>query len=375
QAEGSQRAASLVTGEDGQPGIVTHRYGGGEGIYVAFAAGQQSCHVVNYLGSRGGTWTAPPARELHDVMLWAVGAKAARPLRRVSVPPGVVTNVLTQRTADGERLVVHLLNLQLTEVGPDGAEIDKGTEVVYPWVERPLVFDLRVDGPCHARMLSPDFDGVWHLDARPAPARGFTRITVPELARYALICVEPGEADEPPGASQQHGDRDFEIAGGVRLTGAWRDEGMVQRPIGSRPCACRQFAHPAEAPAAPGGAVQVDIPVPVDAADGLQLRFWESDLCRDATGGRGLFRKLLLVNGREVSCRPMLGDGSWIEHRVDIAEAVGPDATNVISLRVENTGETSPAGQVRVCEMLYTTGRWQLWRGERRVRDLDLPQG
>ncbi|MEA3402756.1 MAG: alpha-amylase family protein, partial [Armatimonadota bacterium] len=69
QAEGSQRAASLVTGEDGQPGIVTHRYGGGEGIYVAFAAGQQTCHVVNYLGSRGGTWTAPPARELHDVML------------------------------------------------------------------------------------------------------------------------------------------------------------------------------------------------------------------------------------------------------------------------------------------------------------------
>ncbi len=240
QSPDSDVVATLGTPEDSCPGIVTRRHGDGQAVYLACGPGRQTCHVVNYLGSRGGAWEAPQGRAWHSVMHWAIGPSATARFRRVSVPPGVVTNLLTPPAESDALILVHLLNLQATEVEPDGAQIEKGAEVVYPYVRGPLVFDVRADGPCHASMVSPDFDGPRPIDVRPAPDEGYLRLTVPGLVRYGLVSVQPGDADTAPPQPAPIVERPFGTDAGVRLTGAWRDGGTVQRPIGSRPCACRE---------------------------------------------------------------------------------------------------------------------------------------
>ena len=323
--------------------------------------GLDSAHIVLGLGSSGGQWQAPPGRESRRAMRAALGGDLDAPLRAADLPPGVVASLLRQRTEDGERLLVHLLNLRCTEVEPDGAEIARGCEVVYPLVRGPLAVDVRADRPCHAYMISPDFPGT-----RPVPTRAtgnYVRLLVPELTRYALVVVETGEA-EPPAAEPAP-----EPSHGRRVPGAdmafhppWQLVGAVDRPIGSRPTRALGFLLPDE-PVRAGARVNVALSVgpPAD-----ELRWWQADLCVDEAGAQGRLAMVVLIDGREVARTELLGDGAWVERRCALPPAgAGPQH---IVFRIEALVD----GRIGAPVQLWWA-RPTLWRDGQMVCELALP--
>jgi len=330
-------------------------------VYFPGDPGLASAHIVLGLGSSGGQWQVPPGRHSRTAMRAALGDDLEAPLRAAELPPGVVASLLRQRTGDGERLLVHLLNLRCTQVEPDGAEIARGCEVVYPLVRGPLAVDVRADRPCRAYMVSPDFPG-----RRPVPTRStgkYLRLLVPELTRYALVVVEPGEAEPPaaePAPEPSHGRR---IPGAdIAFHPPWQLVGAVDRPIGSRPTRALGFLLPDE-PVRAGARVNVALSVgpPAD-----ELRWWQADLCVDEVGPQGRLAVVVRVDGREVARTELLGDGAWVERRCALPPARA-DSQHVV-FRIEAMTDGRIGAPVQVW-----WARPTLWRDGRMVRELALP--
>lgn len=347
--------------------MVSSHFGEGEVVYFPGSPGKDVAQIANYLGSRGGQWTRPAGEACMSVMRKALGEELGAPLRPVAVPRGVVASLLQPDVEATGRRRLHLLNLQCTEIEPDGAEIPKGCEVTYPHVEGPIVVDVQAPWPCHAYAVSPDFESRRPISAHRT--RDYVRLTVPGLVRSSLVCVEPGEAPDAGGtAPATPVQRPFERDASVSLTGSWQACGIVDRPIGSRSCRTQEYVLPAGIPFRMGDSVQLDMPIGEQEGDGLELRYWEADLCTHEIGGRGRLVKLLLVNGTEVARQEMLGDGSWVARRCRMSDPVDRDRQRVLSLRVEAVRDGTLESDLRVW--------WadaELWRDGLRLRSLSLP--
>jgi len=274
-----------------------------------------------------------------------------------------------QKRPEGNRALVHLLNLRCTEIEPDRAPILKGCEMAYPHVDGPVVIDVQAEWPCRAFVVSPDFGGQ-----RPVAATktgDYVRLTVPKLVRYAIVCVEAGEplAGGHPTMSAP-AQRPFSTEPRVTRTGPWQAGEVTPRPIGSRPCQAHVYTIPAGAVFASGEAVQLDIPIDVRKAEGLVLRYWDADYSADATGDTASFVKLVLVNGNEVERYHMLGDGSWVERRRRLSKGLMPNRRNVLSLRIEAVADGKTHAPMHVW-----WGSLELWSNGARQGQLPLPRG
>lgn len=340
--------------------------GKGRAVSLPGRPGAEAFHSVSHFGYKGGNWIKPTGDAARRIMMDALGTDLDSPMRPVAVPQGVVVTLQRQDAPEGNRTLVHLLNLRCTEIEPDRAQILKGCEMVYPHVDGPVVIDVQADWPCRAFMVSADFDGRRPVVA--AKAKDYVRLTVPELVRYAIVCVEAGEpvAAEHPTVSTPT-QRPFSTEPHVSLTGPWQAGEVTSRPIGSTPCQAHEYTIPAGAVFAAGDTVQLDIPIDVGEAEGLALRYWDADYSTAATGDTGNFVKLVLVNGKEVARHQMLGDGSWVERRCRLSKGLRPNRVNVMSLRIEAVAE----GKMRAPNHVWW-GNIELWRNGEKVRSLAM---
>ncbi|MBD3292129.1 MAG: hypothetical protein GF393_04335, partial [Armatimonadia bacterium] len=188
----ARQVATMRVVDAEHPAIVAN----GPHTYFAGNPGRETAHWVFGLGARGGTWESPTASGYRQAMREALGDHAA-PLRAIDVPPGVVLGL--QQQPDRGRTLIHALDLRCTEIEPDGAEVAKGAEVVYPHVPGPIVAEVDAPWPSRAYAISPDFSGRRPVSLARADG-GRVRMSLPDLLRYALIVIEPDEstAEQPP---------------------------------------------------------------------------------------------------------------------------------------------------------------------------------
>ncbi len=128
----------------------------------------------------------PAAKLLIDLVGSALGTGPV--LRAVQVPSKVLLSTYRQQRDGKSQWLVHLLNATGVRLKLGQTVAAKKSQPAFPPLEQDLVFELRLDGPCQAEIVSPDY-----AEARPVVVAevggGYQRVTVArsDLTGYAIV--------------------------------------------------------------------------------------------------------------------------------------------------------------------------------------------
>ena len=170
------------------PAIILNRYGKGKCIYLACRLGMVNCETES-TALRKWTFEKDPELAALLVHVMTLAGSHGFDVKAVSVPERVLMSTHRQRRPGSGSILVHFLNatgaarLKKGDVVPD-----RKAEDPFPALAEDLVFDIRMDAPAEAFIVSPDFPGRRPVTVKRTTG-GYMRVTVDkaDLKAYAIV--------------------------------------------------------------------------------------------------------------------------------------------------------------------------------------------